>query len=336
MSAQFGQFTSLVSDLRGIIREYGGSQILREFLQNADDAGAKQFKVLLDIRHRGYETRSLLQPSLVEFQGASLYCYDDVEFKEQDYVSIQRVGDGLKRGDPTKTGQFGLGFNSCYHLTDLPCFISGKNLVMFDPHRRHLPSVVQGGEPSTGRVFDLSKPLDERGNVTNDSGGLCFAERFPDQIAPFVGIFGCDGRGAWDDDTTEGDSKTGTSGHGTLFRLPLRTKSVAQASMIKRSSSGIDAHSIYDDVVVPFMKEANSCLLFLRHVENIEVYLLTDAAKSTSDMTCIYKASIDDMNAEKRMLRQSQLSMVKHFMSLAEMQMKANCNARTKWKDRSP
>jgi hypothetical protein len=27
-----------------------------------------------------------------------------------------RVGDGLKRGDPTKTGQFGLGFNSCYHF----------------------------------------------------------------------------------------------------------------------------------------------------------------------------------------------------------------------------
>ena len=64
--------------------------------------------------------------------------FDDAEFNAEDYDSIQRVGDGTKMGDPTKTGQFGLGFNSVYHLTDTPCFISGSDFVMFDPHETHL------------------------------------------------------------------------------------------------------------------------------------------------------------------------------------------------------
>ena len=39
-------------------------------------------------------------------------------------------------GDPTKTGQFGLGFNSVYHVTDTPMFVSGADFVVFDPHVR--------------------------------------------------------------------------------------------------------------------------------------------------------------------------------------------------------
>lgn len=54
----------------------------------------------------------------------------------QDFDSISRIGDSGKREEAGKTGRFGIGFNSCYHLTDLPCFVSGAHLVMFDPHCR--------------------------------------------------------------------------------------------------------------------------------------------------------------------------------------------------------
>lgn len=32
-----------------------------------------------------------------------------------------------------------VGFNSVYHLTDLPSFVSGKHVVLFDPQGVYLP-----------------------------------------------------------------------------------------------------------------------------------------------------------------------------------------------------
>jgi sacsin len=121
---------------------------LNELLQNADDASATVFKVLFDKRTRGngFGKTSLLAPSLQDFQGPAIYQFDDAVFEEKDYESIQRVGDGLKRGDPTKTGQFGLGFNSVYHVTELPSFISGDNLILLDPHRLYLPQDTTSGD----------------------------------------------------------------------------------------------------------------------------------------------------------------------------------------------
>ena len=55
-----------------------------------------------------------------------------------DFQSIQRIGDSLKKTDDQKSkiGRFGIGFNSVYHLTDLPSFISSNFLVMLDPQVR--------------------------------------------------------------------------------------------------------------------------------------------------------------------------------------------------------
>lgn len=38
-------------------------------------------------------------------------------------------------------GRFGLGFNAVYHFTDVPSFVSGDHVVMFDPHARYLPGM---------------------------------------------------------------------------------------------------------------------------------------------------------------------------------------------------
>ena len=41
---------------------------------------------------------------------------------------------GSKQNDINKCGKFGVGFNSVYHLTDCPQFISNSNdYVIFDP-----------------------------------------------------------------------------------------------------------------------------------------------------------------------------------------------------------
>lgn len=43
-------------------------------------------------------------------------------FSQEDFASISRVGDSVKRTQIGKTGRFGIGFNSVYHITDVPSF----------------------------------------------------------------------------------------------------------------------------------------------------------------------------------------------------------------------
>ena len=110
-------------------------------VQNADDAQAKEIILCLDWRTHG--STSLAYDKLSVFQGPSLLAYNSSTFSDADFSAIQRIGDSLKRdaSKGTKTGRFGLGFNSTFHLTDLPCFVSGTRLVMFDPQAKHLPQV---------------------------------------------------------------------------------------------------------------------------------------------------------------------------------------------------
>lgn len=89
-------------------------------------------------------------------QGPALYAYNDSEFDEADFESISNIGDSVKRGKAGKTGRFGVGFNSCYHLTDLPSFVSGRHLVMFDPHATFLPN-VSAANPGKKIDFVASK-----------------------------------------------------------------------------------------------------------------------------------------------------------------------------------
>ena len=56
-------------------------------------------------------------------QGPALLCFDDAIFREEDFAGLFQFGVGSKRGDPTKTGRFGLGFNSVYHITEAPLLV---------------------------------------------------------------------------------------------------------------------------------------------------------------------------------------------------------------------
>ena len=68
-------------------------------------------------------------------------------FSEADITGIQRLGEGSKSLDPNKTGQYGVGFNCVYHLTDAPSFLTatengGHSLCVFDPHGKYVPGAT--------------------------------------------------------------------------------------------------------------------------------------------------------------------------------------------------
>ena len=94
--------------------------------------------VILDKRKHG--TKKLPSSNWKDLQGPSILVWNDSVFSESDLKGIQELGLGSKRSDAETIGQYGIGFNVVYHLTDCPSFLTnGSTLCVFDPHCRYVP-----------------------------------------------------------------------------------------------------------------------------------------------------------------------------------------------------
>ena len=71
---------------------------------------------------------------------------------EADFRNLARIGQGSKVEKLATTGRFGLGFSSCYHLTDAPSFVSGDHLVVFDPHCHFAPAASKNQPGLVSRI----------------------------------------------------------------------------------------------------------------------------------------------------------------------------------------
>ena len=111
--------------------------------------------------------------------------------------------------------------------------LSGARLGMIDPHQRCFPVATHS--------WNLAKKQD-------------LLTKFPDQFAPFLRVFDCS-----KDVFAEGFY------NGTIFRFPLRT----QPSPLSDSLYDKDKiHRLFRS----FESEAHLTLLFLKHLETIELY----------------------------------------------------------------
>ena len=231
----FGQHESLTSRLRNILELYAdGIGILYEMIQNADDAGATEIAFMLDEVDHG--TTSLLAGQMSAWQGPALCCYNNATFTQNDLQNICRIGSSSKMAEAAATGRFGLGFNTVYHLTDVPSFVSGSHIVIFDPHARYLP----GASPSSPGLKILFE-------------GEPFLDQFPDQFRPYI-LFGCDMKSRF---------------NGTLFRLPLRMAA-------KAATSNISQHPYTPSDVYELLRKldlnAGDLLIFLKHIRSIKIF----------------------------------------------------------------
>jgi hypothetical protein len=118
-----GQRERLTVRLKGLIRQYQrGPGIIKEFLQNADDAGAAYLRIVMDWRDHGHDLQH--GSPLHQVLGPSLLIANDAEFTDPDFEDILGLGESGKRIARSKTGRFGLGFNTSYNVTDYPSFLS--------------------------------------------------------------------------------------------------------------------------------------------------------------------------------------------------------------------
>ncbi|GBB98237.1 hypothetical protein RclHR1_03180002 [Rhizophagus clarus] len=154
----YGQNETLVSSIRNIIKDYPVESIFKEFLQNADDAGATQFHIIVD--GRTHPTSSLINKKMKDWQGPAVLMFNNAKFKEPDFDSLMQIRVGGKQGDTTKIGKHGLGFNSCYHLTDVPSFVSGDKIAFLDPQEKFLSQRgIIGSIPQNGSHKDQLAPF---------------------------------------------------------------------------------------------------------------------------------------------------------------------------------
>jgi hypothetical protein len=229
-----GQREDLVDRIRGLIRDYTlGPGLLKEFIQNADDAGASHLRFTLDVRT--WPASALPHPGLARCLGPALLIESDQEFSDRDFDAIQRIQSGNKRGNAGATGRFGLGFNVCYNVTDYPAFLSRDRLLLFDPHRDAVGGAA-GNDPGCGWSLDELR--------ANGRGWL----------RPF-----------------EADARDGAGalpGPRTVFRLPLRTAAQCGPDRIGRTevSPALVLKVLRDAVAAP-----GPTLLFLKNVLALEV-----------------------------------------------------------------
>ncbi|MEA5499426.1 hypothetical protein VB834_08965 [Limnoraphis robusta Tam1] len=242
----FYQFEPLIARLRGIIRDYPeGVGIIKELIQNADDARATQVEITLD--WRTHRASNLPDERMVRLLGPAMLIYNNSIFTERDFNSIRSLGQSEKAQDLQKTGRFGVGFNAVYHVTDYPSFISRNRLIFFDPHGNAVPGTSRQ-EP--GREW-------------------IFAPRWWENYPDFMKVYEAGGL-----------PKNSEDFQGTLFRLPLRTKAQAKESEIRKQAF---TESNIRELLQELIASGEELLLFLKSVQSIHVYEIPADSEGTRE-----------------------------------------------------
>uniref|UniRef100_A0A8C3SH40 HEPN domain-containing protein n=1 Tax=Chelydra serpentina TaxID=8475 RepID=A0A8C3SH40_CHESE len=247
----WGPSEPITTRIWNILREYTEeADLFKELIQNAEDAGARACSFLLDLRCHGGGTAGLLDPGMAACHGPALWSYNDAVFTQEDLVNITRVGAATKEGQEGKIGRFGLGFNTVYHVTDVPSVLSGSILLIFDPNvthlRKHIPNPA-----CPGIRLDLHR---RPATLTT----------FAEQFRPYRGLFGF-------------PTQEPFNFPGTLFRLPFRTEEEARESRISQVAFGVDR---VERLQSGFRDFCHLVLLFLRRVQEVSLKRLPNEAPS--------------------------------------------------------
>ncbi|KAG9491985.1 hypothetical protein GDO78_000478 [Eleutherodactylus coqui] len=173
---------------------------------------------------------------LYKYLGPALYVYNNAVFTPEDWHGIQEIARSRKKDDPLKVGRFGIGFNSVYHITDVPSIFSGDQIGMLDPHQ------VLFGRHESGQCW----------NIKEDSKEI---SELVDQFAPYIDIFGS-------------TKETLAEGYypGTFFRFPLRVQPSLLSNNLYNKEKVLE---LYES----FRADADTVLLFLKNVQKVSLHI---------------------------------------------------------------
>jgi len=268
----YGQHEDLCNRLNSILRKYPcDDSIFKEFIQNADDAGASEIVFILDHRKFNLQDGKLFsrEPEWKSIhQCPALLVYNNRKMSEGDINGITKLGKGNKGFSPDLIGRFGIGFNVAYHVTDCPTFVSyssggvPENYCILDPGGLYVPGHQQ--RPMRGRRFKLSEIELQQ-----------FSEEFkPFYSDAFVQMNKmCDGN-------CFSDMHTGFSNGCVVFRLPFtRSSDVCKSKLhIKYKVDSEYMHYLLSSLECA----SENLVLFLSNVKNVSAFQIKE------DGTCVH------------------------------------------------
>ena len=254
-----GQHEPLITRLSNILKEYkDGLTIIKEMIQNADDAEATEVNILYDARQ--HTTEKLLIKGMGDSHGPALVVHNNSTFTDEDFENITKLAGATKANKPLKIGKFGVGFCSVYHITDIPSFVSGEWLYIFDPTLQYLKGIVRDENRPGKKMKYLSKFVSQS-----------------QQLVPYESLFGF---------------KASTVYNGTMFRFPFR-RCPSQIS-----STLYNEHMI-SQLRQDLAKNSSKLLLFLQHVKRITFSTIESYSKEPKLRVSIEISSLSSLKEIK-------------------------------------
>lgn len=249
--------------IQTMIEKYTAKSLLKEFLQNADDAGATQLTVTLDLRNHG--CFQLKEFSIAS--GPALVISNDAPFTDRDFNAIDKIMEGNKIDNAQSTGRFGQGFTSSFSVSDHPSLFSG------------------GMTHGTSKWFDVHESAVCKD--LNDAVATWKHDEISNEfyllLKQWLKTFLLPG-----EEDTVGR---------TVFRLPLRTVETAKHSEI--SSQVFDVQHFYD--WCDEWRDHADNLLFLRNVHTLALYVV-DEDGNTQDLLKIETKNIEKVSSLKKII----------------------------------
>ena len=160
--SEYGQHEDLCDRINTLLDKYPkDAAIFKEFIQNAEDAGASEIAFVIDQREFPAEDGELFGDSenwSKLHKLPSLLIYNNKTMTEDDLIGITKLGQGNKHDSLESIGRFGVGFNVAYHITDCPMYLSygpggvPENFCILDPTCEYAPHATKA---SPGERWEL-------------------------------------------------------------------------------------------------------------------------------------------------------------------------------------
>lgn len=280
----FNQTERITARLKDLVRSYPkGLALVKEFLQNADDAGATDLRVIYD---RRTHTGSFLNtPGMKVALGPALLFFNDRCFNNTEFDGIQNISQSIRAHDAARTGRFGQGFNTCYSVTDHPSLMT--RIYIGDD---------ENGEPEYETViawFDPHHWIEFEGEEIIKNAyawDLWYAqERWHDWVKTFAPA----------PPHKQWNTKS-NSFPGTVFRLPLRSDEDVQKSEIFEETF-LDEH--FNGILKEVQKVGPALLVFLRSVMSLEIREIDGNGKDSLRYWITTTGNLKEVKEKRKILR---------------------------------